>query len=1155
MVLYILRLRAVLNNTIKVMSKSAILSSDARVSKNTRNKVRKACDSCRKRKIKCTGTQPCSSCQAYNCECVFRGKVSSNINVTRLDTTSLNRSYSNHYSSPGTENISNQTGSVANGYPQQNISSMRSQMNDHAKQSDSESLGGVGLNRASSYPLGSNTGYMSINSTTSTQDQQLQLKDDSAGDSTSSSSSEQLKDQTGTSISSTEENNNKRSDTFKKNIYVYKSNSIVEQQITNLDLILNRLTALEVLVEKEQDSRNAQVPEVIKSIKEQLAQINKNWQPQIDLNQYKEVNKRAVKSMETYLLKNKYSETVPITKFAICGDKQLEQTLINSDANNLDNNAQLHVTQYPVVDEMFGLYSAYELFSLRGIGACFTKLIEKKEHCAGVSKSMKETLYLTLRFFDMAMSHFHVNSVSIGNPIESYLQMKKIPIPRTPTSHSNSPLAPDNSSNDTVVNNQGSFINVGATIPNSPSASSSASGSSLSSVNTKALVAILIKMLPQPFVENHTGISNKQLLESMYDDILMFKLLLEMYAIHIESIDKFMRETSAKIDSNFGDSKSMNGSKKTIRTADTHKILNFADEGEILLALMYTYYNSTLYTYFNPDSSLEYLELLIRLMDQQVWTEDKHGYHKVLGSAIQRALNMGLSRWEYYVGLDEFYAERKRAVWWKLYCHEKGNSLKSGVTSVINDNIMTCLLPKCFRDVGFLDNRDFLERVTEVKRDEIFDRMSIDCLVTYGKTSALQIYSEYHLKVLLNERYTSIRNASLPPRLKTERFREILEQNDITQKKLTAVKEQVKKLFEIAENPSLYESLLSKEDIIKAMKFCIYFANVFAVVISTLDNLDARFSSRIEDSSLSLMPHLLVLLDYWRSISQILLRFDDTYTINDSYIHYLTILIIMMTHNCELIPHLTLEDLAIIFRIFGKLSTFPILTENEKYHQITDSNLFKSYCRTLSITALYCNMILKSFPIRKGIKEEELIKLLENIAPEILALTEACANPKAWPYRYLMRPVAKSGFHIKIKKMLNYIGVKDSLLEDNPSLRSNSVGPLMTGPNNSNSVMMRQDSPISAPSFPKKHSLSSTRFSLTPTVSTSGSTLISESNNFKTQDHLIGALPTGQPQEFSAFDGSIDTPAYNIGTLDEFLENNDLTDLYDALWGDLYTNN
>lgn len=36
-----------------------------------RSKVSKACDNCRKRKIKCNGKFPCASCEIYSCECTF----------------------------------------------------------------------------------------------------------------------------------------------------------------------------------------------------------------------------------------------------------------------------------------------------------------------------------------------------------------------------------------------------------------------------------------------------------------------------------------------------------------------------------------------------------------------------------------------------------------------------------------------------------------------------------------------------------------------------------------------------------------------------------------------------------------------------------------------------------------------------------------------------------------------------------------------------------------------------------------------------------------------------------------------------------------------------------------------------------------------------
>lgn len=51
----------------------------SRVSKRQKkqpNKVFRACKSCRKRKIKCSGSQPCSNCEVYKCACEYEAKKS-----------------------------------------------------------------------------------------------------------------------------------------------------------------------------------------------------------------------------------------------------------------------------------------------------------------------------------------------------------------------------------------------------------------------------------------------------------------------------------------------------------------------------------------------------------------------------------------------------------------------------------------------------------------------------------------------------------------------------------------------------------------------------------------------------------------------------------------------------------------------------------------------------------------------------------------------------------------------------------------------------------------------------------------------------------------------------------------------------------------------
>lgn len=82
----------------------------------------------------------------------------------------------------------------------------------------------------------------------------------------------------------------------------------------------------------------------------------------LSLIEYRELNKTVLESMGTYLLENKYLKTVPMTKFVMSGDKQLEQSLINLYTNNLENMRSLEKRlHHHIVDIMFGLYSTYEL--------------------------------------------------------------------------------------------------------------------------------------------------------------------------------------------------------------------------------------------------------------------------------------------------------------------------------------------------------------------------------------------------------------------------------------------------------------------------------------------------------------------------------------------------------------------------------------------------------------------------------------------------------------------------------------------------------------------------------------------------------------------------------------------------------------------------
>lgn len=65
--------------TLETTSKSNPGEVKAQKPSTRRTKVGKACDSCRRRKIKCNGLKPCPSCTIYGCECTYTDAKSTKI--------------------------------------------------------------------------------------------------------------------------------------------------------------------------------------------------------------------------------------------------------------------------------------------------------------------------------------------------------------------------------------------------------------------------------------------------------------------------------------------------------------------------------------------------------------------------------------------------------------------------------------------------------------------------------------------------------------------------------------------------------------------------------------------------------------------------------------------------------------------------------------------------------------------------------------------------------------------------------------------------------------------------------------------------------------------------------------------------------------------
>lgn len=1125
-----------------------------KTTKNGRTKVRKACESCRKRKIKCTGLQPCASCEAYNCPCIY-----SNRNSPTTATSNNNNKHNNT-----TANID----SMQNNIPSNGIKKKRMSSN---------------MSNASSVNNSSISSFSSLNIISPDNNNLCKNNLD-----------QKIKN-----------NDNKNCDEFNKT-GVYVNDINVETQLFELNNIVNNLKNVTKLLEERNNpanndinskcTSNDNIQQILNNANEQLSLLNKNWDPLIDSNKFELLEnynnnnsytpRNEKISLETSLLKNKFSDQINITKYFIWNEnkyelpKSLKENISNNNGgksspeNNTTDNVLITSGKTGLIDEMFGLYSLFEPFSFSGIGQNCKKFIETCPSDENITKEVKEGIYLTLRFFDMCLSHFHENTLSVANPLESYLQMRNIKF-----------LGPDSSRIDSPLNNSNSPINNNIHTPGTPS-------SSISSTNTKALVNLLIKMLPQPFVESHTGVSNQNLLDTIYDDFAMFEKLLNMYQKHEKTFEKFIT-----IISNFENQQKYNSN-------DIKILLQLLDEEQLILALTYAYYNSTLYDYFNPEICLKYLEMLLNLLKSQIWSKDKHAFDKTVVIALQRGIQMGLSRWEFYVGLDEVTAEKKRNIWWNLYIFEKARCVKAGQPSLVNDCIMSCLLPKCFRDVGFLDNSDFLARVTEIGRNENFDSMDIQSLIFYGKLADAQIVSDYHIKVLFNERFTSIKNAALPPLLKSQRFMEILEMFEIAKKREQAVRNQTYKLFEIASNPDAYYDKYPKNDVIDAMKFVMCYEHRWSYILSTLQNLEARFNTRENPSKLELVESTRLVMESWRRMNKILLSFDNAYSFSKDFFFYCSIYVFVLP-NMTSPDDIKLDDIVENLQVFDKLSVFPILVDNSSYKQVENSHFFKEYCRNLSMTALCARMLIGKYIVLNKSNVIDFIDQLNKFYPQIGQIALKVFDSKSDVYRYLLKPVAKSGFHLKVSNLLSTlgfgkkfdgntkngpgniniqfkpIGTSDtfnlSSIKDGVSFEPENFMKFTTGPRNSingysvvspkssiNSLISNVSKlPNDILNNPNANNTNNNKSVENPingydsnknliNNNTSVGTDANISANNDVNDIMRNQFNNGQNVLLN--DELMQTVGFNLGTLDEFVKHSDLNDLYNVLWSDLCPN-
>ncbi|SMN22521.1 similar to Saccharomyces cerevisiae YGL013C PDR1 Zinc cluster protein [Maudiozyma saulgeensis] len=1177
----------------------------------SRTKVRKACDNCRKRKLRCTGKQPCSTCEAYSCPCIYSARSST---TRRSRTKKIRMREPIILTNKTSQEMANTTTPDDDDADDNNDSNNpvdRSMTANFGTNNNDNNITGryPSQDDSKALPAPTQVPYMNASNTMHLPESILQTP---TYYSTKENITNNIKNQTesnlrGTTTELNPGNNMSRSPSAipkyphvadfitKVPPLITGNNQLYEDDITFQMKINSLATALDSL-----KSITLQDPSIIQSIEKITNQINelvKSCKPQLNMpaflekSQQKRTSPTTEKSLETSLLRNKYTDRVCLTRFSIWSDSTEKNTKSKEKALQFGS-------EEPLITEMFGLYSPFQAISFRGIGyACLDHL---RRNNGQIKRHVKETLYLILRYFDMCFIQLSEGKSLIANPLDNYSNRKSL---------GTAPQSPDAPIMTPSPGFTGGF-NIGGGNSGTPGGGGGNTGSTGSvSSSTRNTVTQFIRRFPQPFVYEISGVTSEMLLDSVADPLTIFQLLLKIFNGFKPAYESFMVEmTSSAL--------RLENKVPSFSNQVIQKMLFFSETEQLLYPLCYQYYNETQFFYYKTPLSIDYLELLLSLVDKQLASYDYYGATLVVDAAVNRALKMGLYRWEYYVGLDEANADRRRRIWWGLYYFDKLISVTLGEPSTINDSIMSCLLPPSFRDIGFLDSRSFVRNVHLFNMESAFDNMEIDTLVHYGRLGIIQLVSDFQINVLYNEKYTSIRNTAVPPLVKSKLFQELVGEYDLLRTKLQALRNHCSRLFELASSVRnangeavLNNKVYHNDEINAASRFTCSFEFHFSVVLSTIDNLEARLSSPpYTKPQFTAVADIFHEIYYsWNRMNLFLSNVTNDYSFIRVFVYFRCVTILFITKSDVLKAMITRDDLRSMVLALHKLRCLWILTLHENYPQVRESSLYREYCKNLSFLCLACRILIHQYLNQHSIEIEELMTWFQQNSPELVDTFSSCIDISSPTYKYLLMPVQRSGFHLHVRRMLesNFLSKakgKKKPVKKGKHPASKSEPTNMHPPMVFTSPLTQNNTPPPLPSQPLPNTvpivggvpIPNTGYRgvvpvsnlITPDMpnsvypaegpnnlpippySHSGTGFGAQPNGI---NHHVGAQPNmsagqrssmfpfaenGNPsdaymQNMNANDPRAVAASFNLGTLDEFV-NSDIGNIYNILWSDLY---
>lgn len=847
--------------------------------------------------------------------------------------------------------------------------------------------------------------------------------------------------------SANHDTDNTNTERFAKDTCLYTDNSAEVDKITFLRKCVRRLESAMLQPQA--------VSEAIDSLKMHIHKLEEDCVPRINVSELRSHVDSS--STETRLLQTKNKDQVFMSKSSYLEPK----------------NSALNKLRQPVVDSMFGLYSPNVGLTPNGILSLFRSAGPPPENKAAVL-SMKETLYIMLRFFDMCIVNLDKSHKMWSAPIQFYYS---------------------------VVS------------PSLPGKESAGAGSLFSKVPAPLVSRCrerhpLFGMRPDLLRADREAASPEEQLFTFLWAVCLLET--HHYEFRVSTCPLFAADGHAD--------------------GVIEGVSRFLQMEEVLSTLSFDFFLRTIYT---DDGILEYLEALLIFIEQQYWIEEFLVLPRLLSAAITYARNMGLHRWEFYVGLEEQVAERRRVAWWKCYVWDAFISVSTGKQPTVEDRMITCLYPKCARDLGFINQGQLLRSLQHLKAPP---RLNFYETLQFAQLALAHAISDFYNNVLYSPEYTDFRNYAKPEMLTNKVVAQLLSDVDTFKARLASIRVHAAKILDLALSASQGNPPAGSEteELYHATQFSLQYEFSGAACLASSDHLLARFSRKELPAPLQATVHKnkQCIYEAWKRSVTMFLSQSSVYGFWQSLRPVCAMLFFAVTEYFAHYKEITEEDLALMLRASIQLDRISELY-NKPPGKDADSGrawkhrLQREYQKEKTFFQIVTRLCLQFYSNLSGHDSLTVVQSVAGEDPTLASTIRELLDARSEHFRQCLVSKEQSGFHVELRNTLE----KEEVLKDHQMGLQGEFG---------DEYLSRKSPKEAASSFAN----TSSGFAW----QSSGSLQFKESSYSK-RAPVNNTTETVSPY----IDGANGIPfdIFNLGTLDEFINDSRFPTFYDSLWDDV----